>query len=114
MNKQEVGKFLTLTSLIDNRQITAEVALMWSEIIGHLSLDEAVAAMREHYAETDKWLMPAHVLQRVKAKRQKALPRTMSPSGKDCTQLGRPSHRFTHDSVTCLFCEVTPEQVSGG
>lgn len=104
MNKEEVGKFLTLTALIDNRTITTEVALMWSEIIGHLSLDDAVAAMKEHYAETRQWLMPADVLDRVKSKRKLALPQTMSPEGKDCTKLGRPSHEWM-DSGYCLFCE---------
>lgn len=105
MNKQEVGKFLTLTALIDNRTITAEVALMWSEIIGHLSLDDAVAAMKEHYAETDRWLMPAHVLERVKAKNRLALPQTMSPEHKDCTKLGRPAHHWMENGY-CLFCTV--------
>ena len=100
MNKQEIGKLLTLAALVDNRTVTTEACLMWHEIAGHLDYDDAVAAMQAHYQNSTVWLMPAHVIQRVAAKRR-ALdrPKTMSPEvPDDC------GHHKWLPNRTCLYC----------
>ena len=105
MNKQEIGQLLTLAALVDNRTETAEACLMWHEIIGHLDYQQAVDAMREHYRETTDWLMPAHVIQRVRAAHRAALPQTMSEEAPD--DCG--AHKWLADG-TCLRCTARRDQ----
>lgn len=99
MNKQEIGQLLTLAALVDNRTVTAEACLMWHEIIGHLDYQQAVMAMQEHYRETTDWLMPAHVIRRVRANRRVALPPPMSEA-RECAP---DAHRRLPDG-TCFYC----------
>ena len=101
MNKTEIGQLLTLAALVDNRTVTPEAGVMWHEIIGHLSYDAAVAALKDHYAETSEWIMPAHIANRVRAAHRAALPQTMSEEAPESCAEGR--HRRLPDG-TCLFC----------
>lgn len=99
MNRQEVGQLLTLAALVDNRSVTNEACLMWHSIVGHLDYERAVEAMRAHYAESSEWLLPVHVITRVKRSRLAVLPSTMSPAVDECSG----SHRRLPDG-TCMLC----------
>lgn len=101
MNKKEIGQLLTMAALVDNRTVTPEACLMWHDIIGYLSYDAAVAAMKEHYAETSEWIMPAHIANRVRAKNRAALPQTMSEEAPPSCPEGH--HKRLSDG-TCLHC----------
>lgn len=111
MNKQEVGKLLTLAALVDNRSVTTEACLMWHELVGDIGFDDAVDAMRAHYRESKDWLMPVHVRQRVRDARRAVEGRTSSERREDCREAGR-LHRWLGDD-TCMFCEVRAWELTG-
>lgn len=101
MNKQEIGQLLTLAALVDNRTVTDEAVLMWHELLRHLPYAPAVEAMNDHYRELTDWLMPAHIIDRVRSVRRAALPQTMSEAAPVSCPEGH--HRRLEDG-TCLFC----------
>lgn len=100
MNTQEAFQLLTLASARDGRTVDLAVATVWADDLAGVPLHEAAAAVRAHYLESTDWVMPAHIVQRIRRERQLALPQTMSEEVPDCTP-GR--HRRMPDG-TCLFC----------
>jgi len=62
MNKLELAKLLTIVSAIDNRTVAPETVNVWHPIVGHLGFGVASEAVRLHFSETDKYLLPAHVI----------------------------------------------------
>lgn len=101
MSLQQVGQLLTLIALNDNRTWTPETALSWHEILGDLDYDAAVSAMYAHFRESSDFLMPAHIVARVKHA-DPARPVTMSPEAPESCEPG--DHRWMPDG-TCLFCD---------
>jgi hypothetical protein len=101
MNRQEVAQLLTMAALIDNRTITPEAIIMWHGVLGHVDYQPALVAVQDHFRETTAWLMPAHIIQRVRDARRKGLPDTMSPAAPESCEPG--AHRWLPDG-TCLFC----------
>lgn len=61
MNKSDVAKVLTIASAVDNRRVEPETVNAWFELIGDLSVEVAVEAVRLHQRESDDYLMPVHV-----------------------------------------------------
>lgn len=99
MNTQEAFQLLTLASARDGRTVDVAVASIWADDLAEVSLVEAVVAARDHYRDSDSWLMPAHIIRGVQAARSALLPKTMSPEAPgDCG-----NHRWLPDG-TCLFC----------
>lgn len=70
MNADEAQRLLTLASARDGRIVDRPTAIVWSQDLCDVDYDEAVEAAREHYRRSDRWLMPAHVVQLVEARRQ--------------------------------------------
>lgn len=105
MEKSETGLLVAYVRSIQGGEVTRLDVEAWHDVLGHLGYDDAKAAAKAHASESTDHLKPAHILQRVRDQNARALPRTMSPEGKDCTKLGRPSHTWAPDSATCLFCE---------
>lgn len=86
MNKLECAQLLTIVSAVDNRTVLPGTVEVWHPIIKHLDLDVAVEAVQLHFAESDKYLLPAHVnacARRVREKRdreaRRAAPRAIEP-----------------------------------
>ena len=104
MNVDQLTMLLARIQVLDNRQVDELTIQAWTPLMEDVDYGEAVAAVNAHSIESTEYLKPAHIVQRVRAKRKDALPATMSPEGKDCTELGRPSHEWM-DSGYCLFCE---------
>lgn len=97
MSPREAFELLTLASARDGRHVDEAVARVWASDLSDVSALEAAAAAREHYRSSSDWLMPAHVLRIVRARRAEGW--TMSVDvPEDC---GR--HRWLPDG-TCLFC----------
>lgn len=63
MNKQECARVLAKIQLGDNRQVDALTLEEWFDTIGHLEYVDAIDAVRLHRQESDRYLMPAHVIQ---------------------------------------------------
>lgn len=105
METKEAFKLLTLASARDGRTVDAAVAAVWADDLADVSFMDAVEAAKAHYRESSKWLMPAHVIERVNlmnrrknVKQFQAL--TMSPEIPDCG-----NHRWMPDG-TCMTCET--------
>lgn len=62
MKLSETFQVLARAALFDNRSVVPEVVQVWHEVIGHVPLADALDAVAAHYAQTDRRLMPVHVL----------------------------------------------------
>lgn len=62
MNKLEVSQLLTLASAYDNRTVKPEQVLAWHALVEHIELDVAGEALKMHFAESDKYLQPYHLV----------------------------------------------------
>lgn len=111
MNKQEIGQLLTMAALVDNRTVTTEACLMWHEVIGHLNYEDSLAAVKAHFRESDEWLMPRHVVSRVRLVRAREAPFTMSLDAPDeCA----PGAHYRFPDGTCLHCKHRLPQLTDG
>jgi len=66
VNTKEAFQLLTLASARDGRTVDVEVATVWAKDLEDVSLVDAVEATQTHYRQSDKWLMPSHVLDGVR------------------------------------------------
>lgn len=103
MNRQQVAQLLNLASANDNRIVTDAAMKTWFEILGDLDYDAAVSAMYAHFRESTDYLMPAHIVARVRQEHRAELPATMSPEYPESCPQG--DHRWMPDG-TCLFCDT--------
>lgn len=87
MNEPEAFKLLTLASARDGRTVTPAVAKVWADDLSWVSFVDAVAAARLHYRESDKWLMPAHVIRNVRRGREVLLPPRVEVSPSECVHV---------------------------
>ena len=67
MTKTEIAQLLTLAASYDNRKLGPEHVEAWALLLADLDYEDAVEALKNHYRTSDKWMMPAHVVQGVKA-----------------------------------------------
>jgi hypothetical protein len=71
MNLEEITAVLGKAAAIDNRTIGEANVLAWHEIIGHLDVRDALAAVTRHRIEApDVYLQPGHVLRLAEKVRQ--------------------------------------------
>lgn len=72
MNRDEIVDLLTAISAYDNRNASNAAILAWTETAnrGRWTFREALDAIHVHYAEATTFLMPGHVTQLIKARRQ--------------------------------------------
>jgi hypothetical protein len=78
MNLSEAGKILAYASAGDNRTVTREAALIWSESLdADITMDEARRAINTHFGGSVEYLKPAHINALVR--RQRAVSREVVP-----------------------------------
>lgn len=71
MTPIEAAKLLAIVAVYDNRTASRIEAQQWAADLDGISLDEAAAAVREHYtANPDTWLKAGHVIGIVKRRRR--------------------------------------------
>lgn len=60
---EEARSLLDLIRMVDNRigEPDDARALLWSQILGPMSLEQALVGMREHYRTSSQTIMPAHI-----------------------------------------------------
>ncbi|MEV5673485.1 hypothetical protein AB0L28_32530 [Streptomyces sp. NPDC052503] len=64
MTPADAAELLTLAAAFDRRTVGEADARAWAAALNAMPLDDdARAAVARHYAETDRWLTPAHVRQ---------------------------------------------------
>lgn len=72
MNQAEASQLLTIAATLDNRAVTAEAVQVWAGILDDIDYTDAVAALKAHYRESTKWMMPANVRDLVAAAKAEA------------------------------------------
>lgn len=74
MRPEEANYVLSVCAAYDSRPPSQATATAWAYDLAEVTLDEAVAAVREHYREhPDTWIKPGHVLALVKTRRRLGL-----------------------------------------
>ncbi|MGC5078484.1 hypothetical protein [Agrococcus sp. DT81.2] len=72
MNQAEASQLLTIAATLDNRAVTTEAVQVWAGLLDDIDYVDAVAALKAHYRESTKWMMPANVRERVAAAQSEA------------------------------------------
>lgn len=67
MTPGEAARLLAGAAMFDYRKIEKADAQAWHFVIGDLDFEDAMEALRRHYAESTERLMPAHIRQGVRA-----------------------------------------------
>lgn len=78
MTPGEVARLLAAAAMFDYRKVEKADAQAWHLVLGELPFDDAMEALRRHYAESTDRLMPAHVRQGVRAIRNERAAKTHS------------------------------------
>lgn len=77
MTRDDMLDLYALVQASDGREEATEAdELVWSRIVGHLSVDDCAEAIIAHFREQPNvWLQPGHILARVRARRADELAR---------------------------------------
>jgi len=67
MRIEETSALLAKVQAFDNRNVDAAVLSAWSEILEPHTLHDCLAAVTEYYRSNTGWIMPAHIVERVRA-----------------------------------------------
>jgi hypothetical protein len=62
----EAAQVLAKAAAFDRRTVGEIDARAWAEVLGHVSLDDALAAVTRHYAGSREWIMPSDVREQVR------------------------------------------------
>lgn len=66
MNLSETADLLTAMSAFDRRTIGDGDVIAWQSILPDASFEDCLEAVKQHYAESTEWMMPAHVRRSVR------------------------------------------------
>lgn len=61
MNKTDVAKLLTLVSAFDSRTVGIDTVEAWFPILEKIDAQQAVTVVRNHFATSTDYFMPAHI-----------------------------------------------------
>lgn len=61
MTRGDVARLLAYIAAFDRRTLGDADVLAWHDVLGDLDFEPAKAAVRQWYAESDGWIMPAHI-----------------------------------------------------
>jgi hypothetical protein len=67
MTPGEAARLLAACAMYDFRSVEKPDGLAWHHVIGDLDFEDAMEAVRRHYADSTDRMMPAHVRAGVKA-----------------------------------------------
>jgi len=86
MTPAEVAALFAIDAGFSNRKPdeTGETAKLWARVLCDVSWADATEALAGHYRDSDEWLMPKHILDRVKRIRAKRIadhPPLVPPPG---------------------------------
>lgn len=71
MTNDEAAAVLLRASGVDGRKAGELQARMWGHLLRDVDAADAMDAVDEHYATSDKWLMPVHVIEGAKRIRRR-------------------------------------------
>lgn len=90
MNVTETGKVLAKIQAFDNRNVDDATTIAWQEILEPYTLADCLSAVTDHFRVSTDWLMPAHVVELVKARQKARLD-----------AFGAQPRLSEHDEATC-------------
>jgi len=61
VNLSETSALLALIASVDNRRVEDATVLAWCDILGDLPYSDCQRAVRQHFAGSTDYLMPAHI-----------------------------------------------------
>jgi len=67
MDIVETGTLLAKIQAFDNRNAPDEATMAWQEILEPHILPDCLAAVTDYYKSNTGWIMPAHIVERVRA-----------------------------------------------
>lgn len=62
MNPAQVAAVLGKAQIFDNREVSQPAILAWHEVLAPYDYQLALDAVAAHYAESHRWIMPAHIV----------------------------------------------------
>lgn len=75
MTPSQTAELLTFCAAFDRRTIGKSDVLAWHTVLGNLDYEAARQAVTQHYATETRWIMPADIISKVRAKRRARLER---------------------------------------
>jgi hypothetical protein len=66
MNIIETGMVLAKIQAFDNRNVDDQTILAWQEVLEPHTLQDALAAVSAYFRTNTAWIMPAHIVERVR------------------------------------------------
>lgn len=100
MNTEEVTMLLTRIQVLDNRQVDQLTIEAWEPLMDGVDYEDAVSAVNTHFRTSEKYLLPAHVVDGAKeAKRRRiSIARTtFHKPAWDTTPAGRKYCTICHE-----------------
>lgn len=79
MNYQQTAEVLAAMQIYDNRRVDETTVKAWHRLLNRFTVLDCLNAVEAHYTESTDWLMPAHVIRRVKSIRSRRLQLAGSP-----------------------------------
>ena len=62
-----VGAVLAKIQAFDNRNVSDETIMAWHEVLAPHTVGDALEAVTDYFKANTGWIMPAHVVERVRA-----------------------------------------------
>jgi len=75
MTPLEANAILAKAGQYDGRKPDADTAEEWADELTGYRVTDCVAAVRAHYRDTDRWVMPSHLIGRIKGERNDRIER---------------------------------------
>jgi len=75
MTPREANAVLATAGQFDGRKPDHETAITWADELGSTNVHDCIEAVKAHYRDTDRWIMPFHIIGRIKAIRQDRIER---------------------------------------
>ena len=108
MTPSEVAKLLTLAAAYDRRTLGPTDVAAWHSIVNDLRFTEAESALKAHYAETERFVMPSDIRRIAGTQRREAIERRRSAE----LAIENRERRQTPDGRHyLLFWTVTPDGI---
>lgn len=79
MNIAQTAEVLAAVQLYDARKIDEATIKAWHRMLADYSLSDCLAAIEEHFKTSTDWMLPAHIIRRVKSVRARRLQLAGSP-----------------------------------
>lgn len=79
MNYAETTQVLAAIQIYDARHVDEATIKAWHKMLHAFTLPDCLAAVEAHFRESTEYLLPAHIIRRVKQKRARRLELAENP-----------------------------------